>query len=545
MKQALPALSTRSLVALVTLLALACGSDDPAQTLTLGPAGGELSAGDAHVTFPEDALTTDTELTLGRISQRDVAALGPNEQFTGAPYLVAPADAELESPVTIVLPYSGDDADLFVFAAPGLEGPWRLVRDPVFENGRATFSTSTLGVFVVVRAFSASLSPLPATPRFVVVNSDRSSAAISMLNAQAEAIDAEWFTSGDALSGLVAALGSDVTLPTTFTAGHIMVLDRFRVDVLTNIAIPGGEIVGQLRTHERAVTTGFSSNPQDYLELSATSGWVSRFGANLDEAAPATERGSDLIEIDPSTMQRTGRRVDLTSFTQVVDDTDVHPRPSRMLAMGGRMVIGLGLLSSNFRASSEGVLVVVDPSDLSVTSLALSGLRNCGTLVPVPGDATRAMVACIGHSPTYDEAEVRATAGVVVVHMSDAHELVEEARWEVAADEGAGASVYGHVALSDDEFVAVAYGNRTAGTNDVLYRVVISTGEQTQLAETAGQHMLGTLAFDPMSDLLLVPDAATGLRRFTLTGDGASEGGTVALTMPRGLPPRHAYLLAP
>src|SRR5690606_42018249 len=52
-------------------------------------------------------------------------------------------------------------------------------------------------------------------------------------------------------SDLVAALGGDVSLPTMSEPGHVMVIDRFRVDVLTRVAIPGGELVGQDRKSTR------------------------------------------------------------------------------------------------------------------------------------------------------------------------------------------------------------------------------------------------------------------------------------------------------
>lgn len=532
------------LALLAALMALGCADDGaPTRTLEVDAAGGALTLGAASVVVPAEALAEPTTLTLARLSQTSVTSLGSGEEFTGQPFELAPTATAFAMPVTITLPYSGGEEDLFVFAASSTDAPWSIIAGATFADGVATFSYATGGVFVVVRALATDLPALSETPAFAVVSSDYSSTAIAMLDSEGDALDAEWFTSADALAGLVAALGGDVALPTTPEAAHVVVLDRFRVDVITRVGIPGGELVGQLRTHGTSAVAGFSSNPQDYLALASDRAWVTRFGQNPDAAADASEAGTDLVEIDPATMARTGARVDLSSFNTTSGETAVLARPSRMLRLGDYVAVGLGLLSADFSASADGVVVLVDPADASLTSLTLTGLRNCGTIVPVPEDDTRALVACTGHSGTFDAAEVRASAGVVVVRLNGAA-LEEEARWEAGADTSAAVAVNGIAAISADEFVAAEYGDFIAPTDDGVYRVVISTGVQTQLATADGQYQVGTMAFDAASGLLLVPDASEGLRRFTLTESSATEGTAVLLTMARGLPPRHAALVA-
>lgn len=532
-----------SLALLSALLLLGCGADGaPSAEAIVGPLGGSLAAGGGSVTVPADALDDDTTLTLTRLSQRDVSELAADVQFTGQPFELAPVATVFAQPVTVTLPYQGGDEDLFVLAAADVAASWRIVPGATFAAGVATFSVSGGGVFVVVRAFATRLPALAQTPAFAVVSSDYSSTAIAMLDTQGDPIDVEWFTSADALAGLVAALGGDVTLPTMSEPGHVMVIDRFRVDVLTRVAIPGGELVGQLRTHATVTAAGFSSNPQDYVSTAPDRGWVSRFGRNADAGAPAAERGTDLVEINPMTMARTGGRVDLAGFDTAVGDNPVLARPSRMVRLGDYVAVGLGLLSTDFQASAEGVVALVDPSNGTVTSLSLSGLRNCGTLVPVPGDDTRAMVACTGHSAFFDAAEVRASAGIVVVRRVD-DALVEDARWAAGDDALSAVAVNGVVAISADEFVAVEYGDFIAPTDDAVYRVVISTGAQTLLGTADGQYQLGTSAYDDASGLLLVPDASEGLRRFTLTEANATEGTSVPLSTTRGLAPRHVAVV--
>ena len=416
-----------------------------------------------------------------------------------------------------------------------------------FEDGVASAPVSSGGVFVVVRATGASLATLDEAPTFAVVSGDFTSSALAMLDAAGDPLDEAWFTSGDALAGLVAVLGGDVTMPTTPSAGHVLVLDRFRTDVISRFAVPSGQLVGQLRTHDAAAAPGFSSNPQDVLELSPTRAWVSRLTPNVDASAPASEGGSDIVEIDPSTMTRTGNRIDFSTADVTVEGVRVYARPARMVALGDRVVVGLSLLSADFLTSTDGAVALVDPaSPSSFVTLSLAGLRNCGTVVPVPGDATRAMVSCTGHSSTFDASEARLTAGVVLVHL-ESGVLSEERRWVAAESTDRATAVQGIVALSANEFVAAEYGDFFAGTNDRVVRVDLTTGAQTVLFTAAGAFVIGTMAFDPTSDLLLIPDASFGaeqLRRFTVGAESVTEGTGLPLTRDRGLAPRHAYLIA-
>jgi hypothetical protein len=217
---------------------------------------------------------------------------------------------------------------------------------------------------------------------------------------------------------LVAALGSDIALPTTPEAGHVMVLDRFRTDVVTRVSIPSGEIVGQLRTHSTASTVGLLQQP-----------------AGLPGARPATAAGSAASARTPTPRGRRARRARTSSRSTPprwraparawtcrasARRQSVRRRPRAPLAhAAARRLRGRGPRPAErglqrlgrWRGRAGG------PADASLTSLTLTGLRNCGTIVPVPEDDTRALVACTGHSGAFDAAEVRASAGVVVVHL--------------------------------------------------------------------------------------------------------------------------------
>ena len=103
---------TLALVCVAAVLVLGCADDGaPSTTLSVGAEGGALRAGGATVTVPAGALSESTDLTLSRLSQRDVTELAADVQFTGMPFELAPLATAFEESVTVNLPYSGGDED--------------------------------------------------------------------------------------------------------------------------------------------------------------------------------------------------------------------------------------------------------------------------------------------------------------------------------------------------------------------------------------------------------------------------------------------------
>ncbi len=150
-------------------------------------------------------------------------------------------------------------------------------------------------------------------PRFAVVRSDFQSTSIATLDANGAILDEAILSSESQPTGLVAPLSGDVVLAnaTRNTAGVLNVVDRLGTDVITRFDLETEDVLGQIR-----VAPGdFSTNPQDMAIVDQARAWVSRFSVNLDPDAPEADLGNDVIEIDPSTFQATGRRVGLESFT--------------------------------------------------------------------------------------------------------------------------------------------------------------------------------------------------------------------------------------
>lgn len=388
-------------------------------------------------------------------------------------------------------------------------------------------------------------------PRFAVVRSDYETTAIAILGPSAEVTNPSILSSGSQAPGLVAPLSGDVVLASGAGGepGVLSIIDRLGTDVITRLDLADGSILGQLR-----VAPGdFSTNPQDFVVVDATRGWVSRLGVNLDPGAAPADRANDVIEIDPSTMTRTGRRVALSSFdTPVTVMRDQGPvtaiafaRPSALALVGSTLVVGLALLTFEFDGAGRGRLALVDVDMTALTSFELpEPTRNCGSAQNIPGAEDSVLVACSGFArPFGDEPQVRASAGVYRVRLADgAPEIVWA--WEPRSPP-APLAVYNVVALGPDRFLGVAYGTFGA-SGDRAFVVDARTGAATVLFGASDAFALGTAAFDPDAGRLVLPDASTGsagLRLYTLGASGYFEAGEIRTFDDGPLPPRVARRL--
>jgi hypothetical protein len=394
-------------------------------------------------------------------------------------------------------------------------------------------------------ALPDSLEPLAREPRFAVVSSDFSaSSAISMLDADAEPIARRWFDSGTALPGLVAALSGDVVLPTRQLGGSFTVIDRFRTDVVSRFTVPEGDLVGQVRTHERPERIGYSSNPHDVL-FDGERAWITRNEPNADLEAPEQNRGNDLVALDLATMELTGERIDLSALDVRSGEITYFARPSRVARIGDRVLVGLDRLDESFGAGASGAVAVVDLAARTATELPLEGLENCGRVVPVIGDPTRAIVQCEGRT-FVDNTERRSSAGLAIVHAGDT--VAIEHLWRATSqlgDPAQGIPVRSAISLGGTRVAAVALGDIVPPHR--LFELDLATGAERvlhEIGETGEAVEMGTPCFDPETGLLLLPEATLGLHRFAYApGAPLADRGHLPLVPELGLPPRAAYFL--
>ncbi|MEO1232422.1 MAG: hypothetical protein AAFZ18_26355 [Myxococcota bacterium] len=389
-----------------------------------------------------------------------------------------------------------------------------------------------------------------AAPRFAVVRSDFETTAIALLDSAAEVTEPSFLSSGSQAPGLVAPLSGDVVLASGGgEPGVLMVIDRLGTDVLTRLDLSDGSVRGQLR-----VAPGdFSTNPQDLVSVDETRAWVSRFSVNLDASAPPMDQANDVIEINPSAMTATGRRVSLASFDAEVSvmrdegpqNATAYARPSGLARVGSTLAVGLALLTVEFDGAARGQLALVDVDTASLTAFELpEPSRNCGSVQGVPGASDSVLVACSGFGrPFGNESQVRASAGVYRIRLTGAApEVVWSWEPRSAPDPVA---VYNVVALGPDRFLGIAYG--TFGeSGDEAFVIDVGEGEATSLFKAASAFALGEAAFETDSRQLVLPDASdgsAGLRLYTEEADGSFTAGAVRGFEDGPLPPRRVRSL--
>jgi len=378
------------------------------------------------------------------------------------------------------------------------------------------------------------LDPVDGDPAFAVLSVDLAftSSAISLLDEDGDVLADEWLTSGSTSPILVAALSGDVAFPTKQLGdGTLVVIDRLNTDVISRFEMATGGLYGQMRTQGTSNVAAFSSNPQDCVFLSDTSAWITRHQPSFEQAPEPDVAGNDLFEFDPSTMTLTGGRIDFSSFNEQIDGVTVYARPKRVVRLGDFLLVGLDGFGEDFIVAMPGKVVIVEIATGEGTGFSLPGVKNCGTVVPIPGVDDRAYVSCLGASPTFDPAEQRMTAGVFVMEVDQDGVASIVRSWLPSSDPGAANSVANLVPLNDRETIAVASGD-LATTTDGTYVLDVETGDQDLLFDIPGSFEIGQGAYHPDSELLLIPVSTEGVRLYGGSGSTFELLDTITVSAP-------------
>jgi hypothetical protein len=424
----------------------------------------------------------------------------------------------------------------------------------------ADASTAQGGAVAVVD-FDANVPKPPRQgPVYAVVSSDYAATAISLLGEDGNVLADDYLTSGSVRAGLVTALSGDVELPkASGESGVLVVIDRFKTDVITRVRLSDGNVLGQVKTHTPATqssTTAYTSNPFDYIYINPETAWVVRAQPNLDPAAPAIERGDDLFRINPTTMTRTDDRIDLdvlntkTSLvdaaTNTMNEVILHSRPGRMARLGQTVVVGIGRTAYDFSAVGDGVVALVNLDTKSVSGFDLPGLKKCDNVQSIPNDNDSVLVTCNGDF----KAVQKDTAGIAMLQVVDGKATLEHVYR--AKDDAAVKPYTSAVVALGGTFVGVASNDYSGKAPDVFAVLDLATGKKTELLSLIGSGAFGTPTYNSDTKLLLLPDASknadkkpkAGVHRFQRNADGSfSELPMVKVSENTGMPVRHVYPL--
>lgn len=364
---------------------------------------------------------------------------------------------------------------------------------------------------------------------FYVVNSGREGSKVSLLDPGGQTPSAPFDLT----------LSIDVAVPSSaLPEDELVLLDR-SFSSLTWLSLETMSERARLRVNRWP-----GALPIDYVPLSPTKAYVSRFESDHYTISSGVDRGGDVLIIDPSKPSVLGR-IDLAPALAGEDESYV-PRAARALAIGDRVLLLVTPASPNPSLGlSDSRLVIIDAASDSIEQIiVLDAMKACGQLALSPSGRELA-IACGGE---YGRIRERGffDAGILILELGD--EIVERQR-------------FAYVDLGDEQIVTLAYASDTSllfttqgrysfdgselVVGDSLRLLDLARGVSSAeplLVTRASASSLSDLRCTPRTGTCLLADAETDggvLHRFEVASDGSvSELGQVAPNPELGLPPR-------
>lgn len=369
---------------------------------------------------------------------------------------------------------------------------------------------------------------------FVVIGTDYQSSTVAIVAPDGEVLAPSLLSSGSADPELSAALGGDVVLPTQQATGdELILLDRYPASVVTWLDLATAEVRAQL-----SVATGFLANPHDYVAVSPTRAYVTRFESNPSPGAVPHDGGGDLLRLDPSA-PAIEDRVDLAPAMTVEADAPL-PRPDRALLVGSRVIVLLGAHAADFSTSAESRLVSIDAAtDRQIETLVLRGVHGCAGLALAPNGDELA-VACSGDWGGDGIPELATSALVRVQTQPSLSELTRVPAAAVGAPLGDAVAYASQTQLLFTTLGRFANGSEPAA-DDTVQELELTSGSLRELLRSDRvPFSLGDVACDGCGVCLVADAQRHGGLLHRLVGGASGMAVTATLTLDDGigLPPR-------
>ncbi len=367
-----------------------------------------------------------------------------------------------------------------------------------------------------------------------VLGSDYASSSLSIVARKGATLFRESVLhSGSAAPGLSVALSGDVVLPRAHDPhNRIVLIDRYPNSVLSFLDPVDFSVMDQL-----SVATGFAANPRDFLWLSESKAYVTRYERNARAGAGDFDGGDDLLVVDPDALAIVGR-IPLGDQADTTANPGLQARPDQMAWAGGLVWVTLNHLTDDFKGAGEGLVVAIDPAtDEIVHRLALPGLANCGGIVSV-AERQALYLSCSGLFVAGEE-EQRSRSGLARVDLSVSP---PEAAVLRSAATGSGQPFGFELDVARGRWLfAVRFGDLEAEIPDRLVAVELDTGEEELVYEASSAFGLGGLLVDEAYGVLYVGDAAPespAVHVYRVTEGGFTPAGSLDSHPRTGLPPR-------
>lgn len=332
-----------------------------------------------------------------------------------------------------------------------------------------------------------------------VVGSDYLSSSLSVMDRSSGTVACgDFLDSGSAPAGLSVALTGDLIVPRHANASHqIVLIDRFPNAVVTFVDPDDFHVLGQL-----PVSTGFASNPHDFLWIDDGKAYVTRNEVNRHPGRAEFDEGDDLLVVDPLGMEVVGRiPLELGSGAASLE---MPARPDRLEWGDERVWVSLNRLSLDFQEGGTGVVVSIDPdSDELLDIVELPGLTNCGGLA-WDSDEKAMYVSCSGVFAAGWDAQ----AGASGLARIDLGTQGPTATLLLEAESGTGQPFGGDIAVVPGRFLVVPrYGSLARSLPDRLVAVHLGTLEEVTIHEARSAFGLGGFVVDEPAGRLYVADS--------------------------------------
>lgn len=346
--------------------------------------------------------------------------------------------------------------------------------------------------------------PAPCGIGLAVVSTDYASSVIGALGWDGTVLSPSLLSSGSYPPGLAQSLSGDVALPSAAASPtELVIIDRYPAGVLSFVDLATAQLRAQLD-----VSTGYRSNPHDYVAISRNKAYVTRFDPNPTPGRQPLDEGGDLLIVDPQRPEVTGR----IALEPEPPTGTLLPHPDRALAVNGDVLVVVSRYSIDYRQSGVAHLVLVDPdTDRVLDDLLLDGLHGCSGLAVNP-DQSEVAVVCSGKWRSPQGATVE-ESGVVRIGLDG--RLKELGR--LSAESLPNPQPFGFTVAyaSSTRILTTVFGRASTTTTsaqpDRLLLWMLDLGEVRELSRTREvPFSFGDLLCSPQCDLCALGNAERG-----------------------------------
>jgi hypothetical protein len=134
---------------------------DASSSGTIGPSGGMVSAGDAEVTIPSGALSTDVAIAVGAVSAP--LPLPPGYEAVSLYWAFTPHGTAFAAPVSVRIAHDGGADVVFRLDGP-VDTAWDVVSGATISASDASFTSTGFSFYVVARIVAAPGGVVPLYP---------------------------------------------------------------------------------------------------------------------------------------------------------------------------------------------------------------------------------------------------------------------------------------------------------------------------------------------------------------------------------------------